>query len=102
MRNQSDRDAEATAAAEDRARQILGRAMLRRISSQIKAWDEEERTAKRISLWLGLVFFSLFALLAIVSYALNAHPKIQLFLLALGIGVIAAMAMIGWSRMRKR
>ena len=76
--------------------------VLQRIRKQIKGWEEEENSARRLSLLLGSVFFTLVGLLAIVSYALNAHPKVQLFILALGIGVIAALAMILWTRNRKR
>ena len=102
MTPETDRDIEAIAAAESRTRQIVGRVVLQMIRKQIQVWEEEERTAKRLSLLLGLTFFSVVGLLAIVSYALNAHPKVQLFILAVGIGVIAALGLIMWTRNRKR
>lgn len=96
----TDPNLEADAVAEEKARRIVGRVVLRKLNALVLSWKEEEKAEKRFVWWVlfGLGF-SVF-LVAILPFAFDGHPKVRLFIMSLGAGIILAVGMIIWSHRR--
>ena len=96
----TDPNREADTATEEKARRIVGRVTLKKVSALVLSWKEEEKAEKRFIWWVlfGLGF-SVFLVL-ILPFAFDGHPNVRLFIMSVGVGIILAVGMIIWSRRR--
>ena len=86
----------------ENTRRIVGLSVLRKLNAWAVARMESEESDRRlvrwIICWLGLVVF----LLAIIPFMFEGHPKVRLFAMSLGAGILLAGGMIAWSHRRSQ
>jgi hypothetical protein len=88
--------------AQEKARQFVNRAVIHRLGKLARSWAEEDRQARLLAWRIGIGALAGTATLMLLSYFFQAHPKIQLFILSAGVGLVVAAGLIAWSRRRKR
>ena len=96
----TDPNLEADAIAEEKARRIVARVALKKISALVVSWKEEEKAERRFIWWVLIGLGFLVFLVAMLPFAFDGHPKVRLFIMSLGAGIILAVGMIIWSRRR--
>src|SRR5262245_22193593 len=86
----------------ENTRRIVGLSVLRKLHVWAVARTESEESDRRlvrwIVCWLGLVVF----LLAIIPFMFEGHPKVRLFAMSVGAGILLAGGMIAWSHWRSQ
>ncbi|HWA14280.1 MAG TPA: hypothetical protein VHA15_14400 [Burkholderiales bacterium] len=97
-----DRQAQADAMAQEMARQFVNRAVVHRLGMLARSWEEEDRQARGLAWRIGIGALAGTATLVLLSVFFQSHPKIQLFIVSLGVGLLVAAGLIVRSRRRKR
>jgi cytosine/uracil/thiamine/allantoin permease len=94
-------DLEADAVAKEHARRIVGRVALKKISALTMSWKKEEEAEKRVGRWVLVGIGFIVVLVALLRFVFYGHPKVRLFVVSLGFGIIVAAGMVIWSQRRQ-
>ncbi len=92
--------------AKEKTKRIMARVTLQRISALVSSWQSEEKQnsvyARRFVIAFGALI-GLWLFVGVAGFIANtAHPKVQLFFIALLVGVLVGIAAVLWTRQRHK